>query len=373
MKTPVPFFSFEIFHKEIKEEVLKTFNNVYDNNWFILGQNLIKFEQDYAKFSQTKYAVGLSNGLDALCLALKSLNIGEFDEVIVPSNTYIATALAVSYVGAKPIFVEPNIDTYNLDPNKIENSISKKTKAIMPVHLYGQSCEMEQIMKISKKYNLKVIEDNAQAHGAEYKNKITGSWGDINATSFYPGKNLGALGDGGAVTTNDISLAEKIKSLRNYGSKIKYENEIIGYNMRLDELQAAFLSLKLNYLSQWTTQRQDIANKYNSQLSGIGDLILPKVNVDSTHVYHIYNVRTKFRKKIMEFLNERSINTLIHYPIPPHLQQCYKSLNHTLGSFPISEEIANTSFSLPIWPGMSEMQIDYVIKSIKDFFFINER
>lgn len=364
----VPFFTFEKFHSEIKPEMQKAFNDVYESNWFIIGNHLSRFEQQYCEFSATKFAIGVSNGLDALCLALKALDVKKGDEVIVPSNTYIATALAVSYVGAKPIFVEPKIDTYNIDPKEIEKSITNKTKAIIPVHLYGQACEMDEIMNLSSNYNLNVVEDNAQAHCATFNNKITGSWGHANATSFYPGKNLGALGDAGAVTTNSQIIAESIMSLRNYGSKIKYHNDIIGHNMRLDELQAAFLSVKLQKINKWTNERSDIASIYLRELKGIGDIILPFSHPYATHVYHIFNIRTKYRDKLMKFLNDNSIGTLIHYPIPPHLQKCYKSLKHNNGSFPIAEEIANTSISLPIWPGMSNDQISFVIKKIKDFY-----
>ncbi len=373
MNSIVPFFSFQKFHSEIKQEILDAFEEVYDSNWFILGEHLANFEKVYANYNDTKYAIGVSNGLDALFLALKSLEIGAGDEVLVPSNTYIATVLAVTYLGAKPIFIEPNIDTYNIDPDKIEHFITPKTKAIIPVHLFGQSCEMDRIMKIADKANLKVIEDNAQAHSAKFKNKLTGSWGHANATSFYPGKNLGALGDAGAVTTNNQIIAEKVKILRNYGSKVKYENELIGHNMRMDEMQASFLAVKLKHLDKWTNTRREIAKIYSHELKGIGDLVLPYVNNDATHVFHIYNVRSNFRDKLMSYLGEKGISTLIHYPIPPHLQSCYKSLNHKVGSFPIAEEIANTSISLPIWPGLNENQIEFIIKSIKSFFNLNAK
>jgi dTDP-4-amino-4,6-dideoxygalactose transaminase len=364
----IPFLSFEAVNKQIKSEILQSFEEFFDSNWYILGERVATFEKEYATFNQTNYAVGLSNGLDALHIALRTLGIGEGDEVIVPSNTYIATALAVSYVGATPVFVEPRLDTYNLDPLKIEASITNKTKAIMPVHLYGQACEMEAIMAIAKKYNLFVIEDNAQAQGASYKNRLTGSWGNINGTSFYPGKNLGALGDAGAVTTNDIVLGEKAKILRNYGSEKKYHNETIGYNMRLDECQAGFLSVKLNYLNEWTKQRQEIASWYDEALKGIDGLILPQMANHASHVYHLYVIRTKKREALQSHLNQNEIGTLIHYPIPPHLQKAYEYLGFKKGDFPIAEEIADTALSLPLWPGMSKDQIDIVAENIENFY-----
>jgi dTDP-4-amino-4,6-dideoxygalactose transaminase len=283
----IPFLNFEPAHTAIKAEMQVAFEQVYDSYWYVMGNQLTDFEAAYALFNKTKYCIGVANGLDALHLSLKALGLGPGDEVIVPSNTYIATALSVSFVGAIPVFVEPDLATYNIDPNKIVAAITANTKAIMPVHLYGQACDMESIMLIAKQYGLFVIEDNAQAHGAAFKNIMTGSWGNINGTSFYPGKNLGALGDAGAVTTNDEQLANKIKVLRNYGSKVKYKNEVIGHNMRLDELQAAFLKVKLQYLMDWTGQRQQIAGWYNIALENVGDLVLPFKHADATHVYHI--------------------------------------------------------------------------------------
>ena len=365
----VPFVSFEAVNKQVKSEILEAFELFFDNAWYILGDKVKQFESNYAAFNQVRYCIGVSNGLDALHIALRTLNISTGDEVIIPSNTYIATALAVSYVGATPVFVDPNINTYNIDVSKIEAAITPRTKAIMPVHLYGQACEMGSIMSIAEKYNLYVIEDNAQAQGASFKNKLTGSFGNINGTSFYPGKNLGALGDAGAVTTNDAALAQKSAVLRNYGSQKKYYNEVIGYNMRLDECQAAFLSVKLKYLDEWTTQRQQIAEQYNSALKDVGDLVLPQVAKDATHVYHLYVVRTKQRNALQEHLNNNGIGTLIHYPIPPHLQEAYSTLGFKKGDFPIAEEIADTCLSLPMWPGMNTAEIQIVTAAIKQFNF----
>lgn len=366
MKVPVLDFKFQ--HDLLKEEMLTAFTNVYDSNWYILGKHLTEFEAAYATFNEVTQTIGVSNGLDALYLALKALEIGEGDEVIVPSNTYIATALAVSYTGATPIFVEPDIRTYNISPENIEKAITPKTKALMPVHLYGQACEMEAIMAIAKQHNLFVIEDNAQAHGAKFNGKITGSFGHLNGVSFYPGKNLGALGDAGAVTTNDNELAEKVRCLRNYGSKVKYNNELIGHNMRLDEIQAAFLSVKLKHLEAFTAQRVQLAELYNRELQNIGDIILPHVHPQATHAYHLYVIRTKQRDQLQQFLNDNGIGTLIHYPIPPHLQKAYAHLGYAKGDFPIAEELADTSLSIPMWPGMTEDQVKYVSEVIGRFF-----
>jgi dTDP-4-amino-4,6-dideoxygalactose transaminase len=364
----IPFLNFNYMHEPLKGEMMNAFESFYDSSWFVLGERVKQFEKDYSSFNETKFAIGISNGLDALHIALKSLNIGVGDEVIVPSNTYIATALAVSYVGATPIFVEPNIETYNIDPNLIEAAITPKTKAIMPVHLYGQACEMDAILAIAKKYNLFIIEDNAQSQGAKYNGLLTGSFGDINGTSFYPGKNLGALGDAGAVTTNNDKLAKKASVLRNYGSEKKYYNEVIGYNMRLDECQAAFLSIKLKLLNNWTLQRQEIASWYGTELINIQDLILPKLAHNATHVYHLYVVRTSKRDDLQTFLNNKGIGTLIHYPIPPHLQEAYNYLGKKVGNFPIAEEIASTCLSLPLWPGMNRDQVVEVSMAIREFF-----
>lgn len=352
-------------HSPLKAEMQEAFSKFYDKSWFVLGDGVKSFETAYASFNHVKHCIGISNGLDALHIALKALNIGEGDEVIVPSNTYIATVLACTYVGATPVLVEPKIDTYNIDPEKIEAAITSKTKAIMPVHLYGQCCEMEAIMALAKKYNLYVVEDNAQSQGATYNGKITGSWGHINGTSFYPGKNLGALGDAGAVTTDSYDLAQKASVLRNYGSQKKYFNEVVGYNMRLDELQALFLEIKLKHLLHWTEQRQQIADWYNTHLQGIGDLILPTTAPGATHVYHLYVVRTKHREALQKHLAAEGIGTLIHYPIPPHLQDAYKGMNKQVGDYPIAEEIANTCVSLPLWPGMTETDVVNVSKCLQ--------
>jgi len=360
----IPFLSFAPANAVIKNDIQAAFEAFFDTGWYVLGEKVKQFEKDYAAFNQVAHCIGVSNGLDALHIALKTLGIGPGDEVIVPSNTYIATALAVSYVGATPVFVEPDIRTYNLDPANVAAAITPRTKAIMPVHLYGQACEMTGIMAIAEKHGLFVVEDNAQSQGAAWQGKLTGSWGHINGTSFYPGKNLGALGDAGAVTTNDAALAEKAAVLRNYGSQKKYYNEVIGHNMRLDEVQAAFLSIKLRHLPEWTRQRQEIAGWYNEALAGIPDLILPEVADGATHVYHLYVVRHPQRNQLQQHLTEAGVGTLIHYPVPPHLQEAYSHLGFKKGAFPIAEEIANTCLSLPMWPGMGREMVERVAKSI---------
>ena len=364
----IPFLNFEGMHAANASQFIEAASRVIDSAWFVNGKEVLSFESEWASYLGCSHAVGVSNGLDALILSLKALGVGAGDEVIVPSNTYVATALAATHVGATPIFAEPNIETYNLDTERIEAAITPRTKAIMPVHLYGQAAEMTAIMDIAKRHDLFVVEDNAQAQGAEHKGQKTGTFGHCNGTSFYPGKNLGALGDAGAVTTNDEEFANKVRVLGNYGSQKKYYNEVIGHNNRLDEMQAAFLRVKLKHLSDWTEQRQEIAAAYLRELEGIGDLVLPVTHPESTHVYHLFVIRTKRRDELAEYLKERGIGTLIHYPVPPHLQECYKYLGYKRGDFPIAEEIADTALSLPIWPGMLESQIIMVINQVKDFF-----
>ncbi|MDW8465856.1 MAG: DegT/DnrJ/EryC1/StrS family aminotransferase [Chloroherpetonaceae bacterium] len=366
-KHKIPFLSFEAMNAQIRDEIHQAFERVFFSNWYILGREVANFEAEYAKWNQVRFCVGVASGLDALHLSLRALGIGKGDEVIVPSNTYIATVLAVSFVGATPVFVEPRLDTYNIDPERIEEAITPRTKAIMPVHLYGQACEMDRIMDIAKKYGLYVVEDNAQAHGATYNGKLTGSFGIVNGTSFYPGKNLGALGDAGAITTDDEALYRKCQTLRNYGSQKKYYNEIIGYNSRLDELQAAFLSVKLKYLEKWTEERRRIASWYNEALRDVEEIVLPKVAPNATSVWHLYVIRTRRRDELQAHLQRNGIGTLIHYPVPPHLQEAYRHLGYKRGDFPIAEEIADTALSLPLFVGMSESDVNYVGDICKKF------
>lgn len=364
----IPFLSFDSMHQPLRADMLKAFETFYDTNYFILGQKVSEFEKAYAQFNGTAFAVGVSNGLDALHLSLRALQIGEGDEVIIPSNTFIATALAISYTGAKPVFVEPRLETYNINPALIEAAITSNTKAIMPVHLYGQCCEMDAIMEIAKRNGLFVIEDNAQSQGASFKGQLTGTWGQVNATSFYPGKNLGALGDAGAITTNEEQIAEQVKMLRNYGSRKKYYNEVVGYNMRMDECQAAFLAIKLKKLQEWNEQRQQIALWYKEELSAIQPVIVPAVAEHATHVYHLFVIRIKERDALQQFLAEKGIGTLIHYPVAPHLQEAYGYLGHQQGDFPIAEEIADTCLSLPIWPGLKKSDIQYICQTIQSYY-----
>lgn len=362
----IPFVSFKPLENEIRDEINNTLKRVVDNSWYILGEENKSFEKKFARYIGVNGCVGVGNGLDALTLSLKSLNINVQDEVIVPSNTYIATAIAVSNCGANLVFVEPNIDSYNIDPLLIEEAITDKTRAIMPVHLYGQACEMDSIMKIAKKYNLYVVEDCAQAHGATYKNQFVGSFGDVNAYSFYPGKNLGAFGDAGAVISNDESLLNKVRALANYGSDYKYHNIYMGVNSRLDEIHAAILSLKLDYLEKTNKFRQDVAKKYLKNINN-EKIILPKIMPNCVHVWHVFAIRCKERDRLEQYLNENGIGTLKHYPIPMHLQECYKSLGYAKGDFPLAEEISDTELSIPMYYGLKDSEIEYVIDIINKF------
>ncbi|MBR3045186.1 MAG: DegT/DnrJ/EryC1/StrS family aminotransferase [Oscillospiraceae bacterium] len=362
----VPFVSFKPMEKELDADLRSAFERVYSASWYIEGKEDEAFEKAFAEFCHADYCVGVGNGLDALMLALKALGVGSGDEVIVPSDTYIATALAVTYVGAKPVFVEPDIRTFNLDPAKIEEKLTKRTKAIMPVHLYGQPCDMDQIMEIARKYGLYVVEDCAQAHGAEYKGKVIGSFGDAAGFSFYPGKNLGALGDAGAAITNRKEIADQIRALGNYGSDYKYHHIYQGNNSRLDEMQAAFLAAKLPHLSRMNAERRRIAKCY---LDGITnpEITLPYVPDYALPVWHIFGIRTKKRDELAAYLAEKDISTNKHYPIPMHLQECYKELGIPQGALPVAEEISATELSLPMYYGMTEAQIEYVIDCINKF------
>ena len=362
----IPFVSFLAMEKELNNEIHEAFERVFNRSWYIGGIEDESFEKKFAEFCGSQYCVGAGNGLDALMLALKALGVGEGDEVIVPSNTYIATALAVTYVGATPVFVEPDIRTFNINPELIEETITSKTKAIMPVHLYGQACDMDNIMDIAHKYNLRVVEDCAQAHGATYKGKKVGTFGDVAGFSFYPGKNLGALGDAGAIVTNEKKLADKIRALGNYGSYYKYHHIYKGNNSRLDELQAAFLSVKLPYLDKMNSERRRIANRYLSEIKN-NRIILPLVPDYAVPVWHIFGIRCEERDLLDKYLSDAGIGTNKHYPIPIHLQECYKDLGFRRGDFPISEEISNTELSLPMYYGMTDDEISYVIKMLNKF------
>ena len=362
----IPFVSFKPMEKELDTELRAAFERVYTNSWYIEGKEDAAFEKAFAQYCEANYCVGCGNGLDALMLALKALGIVEGDEVIVPSNTFIATVLAVTYVGATPVLVEPDIRTYNIDPFKIEEKITEKTKAIIPVHLYGQPADMDEIMRIAKKHNLYVVEDCAQAHGATYRGKVIGSFGDAAGFSFYPGKNLGALGDAGATVTNSKELADKVRALGNYGSDYKYHHIYQGNNSRLDEMQAAFLSVKLVHLDRMNKERRRIAARYMDEIVN-PKLVLPYVIEGTEPVWHIFAIRCENRDGLAEYLKENGIATNKHYPIPIHLQEAYKELQISKGELPIAEEISATQLSLPMYYGMTDEQISYVVKKINQF------
>lgn len=362
----VPFVTFVPMEEELHEDIHAAFARVLNRSRYIEGEEDRTFEKAFAEYCGTKYCIGVGNGLDALILILKSLGIGAGDEVIVPSNTFIATALAVTSVGARPIFVEPDIRTFTIDPNLIEYAISDNTKAIMPVHLYGQACDMDAIMAIAKRHNLKVVEDCAQAHGATYKGKRVGSFGDAAGFSFYPGKNLGALGDAGAVVTNNKELANKIRAIGNYGSDYKYHHIYKGSNSRLDELQAAFLSAKLPHLDRMNEERRRIARLYSEGITN-AKAVKPYVASDCVPVWHIYGIRCEKRDELEAYLNEKGIGTNKHYPIPMHLQECYKDMNVVRGTLPIAEKISRTELSLPMYYGMTDEEIQYVIDAVNAF------
>lgn len=362
----IPFVSFKPMEKELDKELREAFERVYTNSWYIEGREDEHFEKAFAEFCNTSYCVGVGNGLDSLMLSLKALGIGQGDEVIVPSNTYIATALAVTYVGATPVFVEPILETYNIDPDRIEEKITDRTKAIMPVHLYGQPADMDPIMEIAKKHGLYVVEDCAQAHGARYKGKVIGSFGDAAGFSFYPGKNLGALGDGGAAVTNSKELAERIRALGNYGSDYKYHHIYQGNNSRLDELQAAFLSAKLPELNRMNARRREIAQQYMDGITNPA-ITLPVIIDDVEPVWHIFAIRCAGRDRLAQYLADKGIGTNKHYPIPMHLQKCYEDLGIPEGSLPIAEEISRTQLSIPMYYGMTDEEVQYVIDAINEY------
>ena len=360
----IPFASFDVMHKEIESEILEKFKEVYKKNWYIKGTEVFEFEKEFAKYCGRSYCVGTGNGLDAIYLALRALGIGAGDEVLVPSNTYIATALAVTYTGAKPILVEPDLNTYNMSLNGLEEAINEKTKAIIPVHLYGQAAEMDVVLKVAEKYGLCVVEDCAQAHGATYKGKKVGTFGNIGCFSFYPGKNLGALGDAGAVVTNDKNLVEKVRMLGNYGSIEKYKHKYLGNNSRLDELQAAFLRIKLKHLDSYNIARRRVAQRYLKEICN-PQIVLPIVGENRTHVWHIFAIRCEQRDRFKEYLEQEGIMTVCHYPIPIYQQEAYQNI--ITGEYPISQLISKQEISLPMYYGMTDEEINYVIKKVNDF------
>ena len=362
----IPFVSFRPMERELDQDLRSAFERVLARSWYIRGAEDEAFEKAFAQYCGARYCVGVGNGLDALMLALKALDVGAGDEVIVPSNTYIATVLAVMYVGAKPIFVEPDIRTFNIDSARIEEVITPKTRVIMPVHLYGQACDMEPIMEIACKHGLKVVEDCAQAHGATYKGRKICTFGDAAGFSFYPGKNLGALGDGGAVVTDNEELAERIRALGNYGSDYKYHHIYKGNNSRLDEMQAAFLAAKLPHLDRMNEERRRIAELYTKGIQN-PKVVKPYVAPECVPVWHIYAIRCAERNELERYLSKKGIGTNKHYPIPIHLQECCRDLQIPEGFLPVAEEISRTELSLPMYYGMTDEEVQYVIDAVNAF------
>jgi dTDP-4-amino-4,6-dideoxygalactose transaminase len=360
----IPFLDIHASYAELKDEFDAAYHRVMDSGWVLLGKETEAFEAEFANYCEAKHCVAVGNGLDALRLVLQAWDIGPGDEVIVPSHTFIASWLAISALGAAPVPVEPNAATYNIDPERIEAAITSRTKAIMPVHLYGQPADMDPLMEVAAKHNLKVVEDNAQAQGARYKGRRTGALGHAAATSFYPGKNLGAFGDAGAVTTSDDALADRVRMLRNYGSKVKYQHELAGTNSRIDELQAAFLRVKLRYLGAWNARRKDIASMYMSHLQD-GTYKLPYVPAWADPVWHLFVIRHPTRDALQKHLADAGVQTIIHYPIPPHLSGAYKDCGWGKGKLPIAERMASEVISLPIGPHLSPEAVKLVIKEME--------
>ncbi len=360
----IKFLDLEKVNNRFRDEIDSRISRILDKGWYLQGEENETFSDNFAKYCGTKYCIGVANGLDALNLIIKAFDFGLGDEIIVPANTYIATILAISQNGCTPVLVEPDINTYNINPDLIEEKITDKTKAIIIVHLYGQAVQMEKIWDLAKKYNLKVIEDSAQAHGAFYKSKRVGNLSDASAFSFYPGKNLGCMGDGGCVTTNNEELAAKIKAIANYGSDRKYHHIYKGINSRLDEIQAAVLDVKLKYLDKDNEKRREVSKYYRDNIQN-PKIILPKVYNENSHVWHIFAVRTQERDKFQKYLQDNDIQTIIHYPTPPHKQGAYKEWNNL--SFPISEEIHKTIISLPISPVMTIEEIKKVVEVINEY------
>jgi dTDP-4-amino-4,6-dideoxygalactose transaminase len=361
----VPFLDLKAGYTELAEELDSAYHRFMESGWYVLGEEADAFEREYAEFVGTKHCVGVSNGLEALRIALEAAGIGPGDEVIVPSNTYIATWLAVTQAGATPIPVEPLPETFNLDPTKLEAAVTSRTSAVLPVHLYGQTADMDPICQVAEKHGLFVLSDCAQAHGATYHGRVAGSLAQAGATSFYPGKNLGAFGEAGAVTTDDDALADRIRVLRNYGSKKKYQNEVRGWNSRIDGLQCAFLREKLAHLQDWTLRRARIAAYYAQHLSDISFLTLPTTPEAMNHAWHLYVVRCEQRDRLQQHLADADVGTLIHYPIPPHASDAYAEYNDT--SLPIAERLAQSVLSLPISPHLPLESAAYVVRIIRQF------
>ncbi len=367
MTYKIPFIDMKAQYSELKNELDAAYQRVMDSGWYILSDEVRSFEEEFASFIGTRHCIGVGNGLEALQLILMAYGIGEDDEVIVPANTYIASWLAVSYVGAIPVPVEPDPATSNIDPARIETAITRRTKAIMPVHLYGQTAEMEEIWRIAEKHNLLIVEDSAQTHGARYKDRKAGNLGSAAGFSFYPTKNLGAFGDAGAVTTNDDRLADRVRILRNYGSRQKYFNEVKGHNSRLDPLQAAFLRVKLKHLDEWNDRRRQIANYYLTNLKDIPGLALPQIAPAAEHVWHLFVINHPYRDDLQTHLEQCGIGTLIHYPVPPHLSDAYTEFHYSSGDFPITEKLSQTVLSIPMGPHLKLEDAEFVVEKIREF------
>jgi len=362
----VQFLDFSQQYQTIKDEIDAGLKNVFEKGNFILGQEEKDFEAEFAKYCKVKHAVGVNSGTDALYLSLAALDVQVGDEVILPSFTFIATALCVSYTGAKPVFVDIEEETFNIDPNRLKEAITEKTKAVLPVHLYGQPSNMDEINAICKERNIAVIEDAAQAHGADYKDRRVGSLGDMACFSFYPTKSLGAFGDGGMIVTDSMEVYEKTQMLRDYGRKGRYEYKIKGYNSRLDTVQAVILSAKLKHLDQWNKMRNDAAIQYCDILKGLDGVITPTIKEDRTHVFQTFAIRVKDRDNVCEQMQKKGVGVLIHYPIPVHLQEAYSDLGYKKGDFPVSEKIAAEVLSLPMYPHIKKEQIESVCQSLKE-------
>lgn len=364
----VPFVDLTKQHKLLKREINSGLSEVFDKSNFILGKQVSDFENQFSFYLGSKYCTGVASGSDALLLALRIMGVGPGDEVVTVANTFIATILPIIYLGAKPVLVDAAINNYQIDTDLLEKAITKKTKVIIPVHLYGIPAPMPEILKIAKKYGILVLEDACQAHGSAIKGKKCGTFGDMGAFSFYPGKNLGAVGDGGAVVTKNAKWARTLKAMRNIGQFEKYHHEIVGYNSRLDTIQAAVLSIKLKHLERWNSRRREIAGMYNARLKGISGITLPAEESGKLVNYHLYVIRTNKRDGLVEYLSKKGVVTGIHYPIPVHLQPALNFLNYKKGDFPVSEKIAAEVLSLPMFPDMTNIQVKYVVSMINNYF-----
>ncbi len=364
----IPFLDLLGPNSECRAELDEAYRRFMDSGWYVLGDEVRSFESEYASYCEARYCVGVGHGLDAIRLALNVFDVGPGDEVIVPTNTYIATWIAVTQAGATPVPVEPEINSFNMNPEKISNAINKKTKVILPVNLYGHPCDYDPILAIAKNKKLNVIIDNAQAQGARYNGRRVGGIADIECHSFYPSKNLGAYGEAGAVTTNDPDIADRVKVLRNYGSRIRYCNEEIGYNSRLDELQAAFLRVKLRHLDEWNARRAVVARTYSNGLAKIAKVTIPRTSPESEHVWHQFVIRIHERDELQKYLTANDIQTLIHYPTPPHKSEAYSNLGFSSAQFPLAEELASSILSLPISPFTNLSDCELIVDRIKEFF-----